>query len=533
MRMRNEISVKNRRYHFSVYEKCFVGERAVKWLSQSCALDGPEAVKLGNRMLFLGLLHHVTHEHVFRDAYFFYRFSLDDSKDSSDDSSEQQGHKQDCQSDWSISREVVNLKQQIYELTHQLKDRSTQVEELTEQLENREQQGQLNIEFLNNEIQNAQHTFSAEIRRLDTVTKELSLSLQLSRFGLLMCAVLDAGFGIQLWKGLAALMFCVIPLLPPQLQRGSLPTTSSTQETSNQFPPDERRSFKEKGIALLDRCRQIQRKRSSAAERLITTPVQPPVRLRVCRFASAMRLEGDREALQLNDGIPIPFETDVFKGKFVAYVAGLENSPAHIFEGKKRKTHLIFQGQFKRELAYSEVFTGHEFHRPLKHLPPNFLIEAVLKIFRKISPSVQISGLHSENPRALFQMAASSQAMCISENFDSAPDCTRHFEEDVRLAGPLFRDSAGLALPAWKRRRLLTSQSTSAKFKFDPDLVYTFAQWQDALDVTTFKLNAGIKSFDIHRILDGQPVPVMARAADGSYLWYFELWHAKCSETPN
>mmetsp|Transcript_16424 Transcript_16424/g.19617 ORF Transcript_16424/g.19617 Transcript_16424/m.19617 type:complete len:389 (+) Transcript_16424:110-1276(+) len=69
--------VYERRYNFKKYHNCFVGSEAVSWLvEKKISPDREAAVELGNLMLKEGILHHVTHEHAFKDEKLFYRFIL-------------------------------------------------------------------------------------------------------------------------------------------------------------------------------------------------------------------------------------------------------------------------------------------------------------------------------------------------------------------------------------------------------------------------------------------------------------------------
>ncbi len=78
MRAPAGVGIADRRYLGKVYPRCFVGNEAVDWLRAHCGVAVGEAENLGQRMLELGLLHHVTDDHPFVDGPFFYRFLSDD-----------------------------------------------------------------------------------------------------------------------------------------------------------------------------------------------------------------------------------------------------------------------------------------------------------------------------------------------------------------------------------------------------------------------------------------------------------------------
>ena len=55
------------------YAQCFIGRDAVDWLVRHQRVGRPEAVRLGQRLVALGLIRHVLDEHDFADAELFYR----------------------------------------------------------------------------------------------------------------------------------------------------------------------------------------------------------------------------------------------------------------------------------------------------------------------------------------------------------------------------------------------------------------------------------------------------------------------------
>ena len=74
--MRNDPQlVRDRRYHARLYRNCMVGRKACTWLAErGFAQTLEDAVKIGNKMIEIGLLRHVTSAHAFKNNYLFYRF---------------------------------------------------------------------------------------------------------------------------------------------------------------------------------------------------------------------------------------------------------------------------------------------------------------------------------------------------------------------------------------------------------------------------------------------------------------------------
>ena len=71
------------------------------------------------------------------------------------------------------------------------------------------------------------------------------------------------------------------------------------------------------------------------------------------------------------------------------------------FHGHKRVTANYVQGKFKNNFLFSEILTGQTFHRPLTHLPANFLTRAALGFIRTIAPGLFKLGICSTSSSSL------------------------------------------------------------------------------------------------------------------------------------
>jgi hypothetical protein len=78
MRSVSGFAIGDRTYHAVSFPSCFIGAEAVAWLQRESGLSHNEAMTLGQRLIDLFIIHHVTDEHPFRDGYFFYRFYEDE-----------------------------------------------------------------------------------------------------------------------------------------------------------------------------------------------------------------------------------------------------------------------------------------------------------------------------------------------------------------------------------------------------------------------------------------------------------------------
>lgn len=75
LRTSGGLDVRTRQYGLRSYANCFVGREAVDWLVRHQAVDRGHAVRLGQRLMALGLISHVLDEHDFKDSELFYRLA--------------------------------------------------------------------------------------------------------------------------------------------------------------------------------------------------------------------------------------------------------------------------------------------------------------------------------------------------------------------------------------------------------------------------------------------------------------------------
>lgn len=79
MRSRGGLAIEERTHLSKSYPRSFVGEEAVAWIMERCALPLGAAETIGQRMLELGIFHHVLDEHGFVEGRYFYRFRADEA----------------------------------------------------------------------------------------------------------------------------------------------------------------------------------------------------------------------------------------------------------------------------------------------------------------------------------------------------------------------------------------------------------------------------------------------------------------------
>ena len=78
-KMRSNVDAKRRIHRFKLYPRCFIGSRAVRWIVKYEGCSSSQAMIFGQKMLSLGLIKHITDEHVFCNKKLLYQFptSLD------------------------------------------------------------------------------------------------------------------------------------------------------------------------------------------------------------------------------------------------------------------------------------------------------------------------------------------------------------------------------------------------------------------------------------------------------------------------
>jgi hypothetical protein len=74
-RLAGGVDVRDRRWRLRLYPRCFVGREAVDWIVQHEGVSRAKAVRIGRRLVALGLMAHVVAEHDFEDADLFYVFT--------------------------------------------------------------------------------------------------------------------------------------------------------------------------------------------------------------------------------------------------------------------------------------------------------------------------------------------------------------------------------------------------------------------------------------------------------------------------
>lgn len=73
-KMRSNVDARMRFHRFKLIPRCFIGQRAIKWIMKYEGCSVSDATIVGQKMLNLGLFQHITNEHVFCNKKLLYQF---------------------------------------------------------------------------------------------------------------------------------------------------------------------------------------------------------------------------------------------------------------------------------------------------------------------------------------------------------------------------------------------------------------------------------------------------------------------------
>lgn len=152
------------------------------------------------------------------------------------------------------------------------------------------------------------------------------------------------------------------------------------------------------------------------------------------------------------------------------------------------------------------------------------MIRAIEAIIKRLAPSTTFE-ISRKGARALSLLGATVQSLSIDQP-GNEPNIYSQFtiQEHCEVLGGKFETGN---ISARERKRILSRQAD--EYTFDTESVYTFDFYQHILLPDEYCLNMSVAKIDLAKILDGQPVQLMARerGGKGRALWNFQLWHEK------
>lgn len=276
--------------------------------------------------------------------------------------------------------------------------------------------------------------------------------------------------------------------------------------------------------------------------------------------AGATKCESNSNSLPI--GIPINFESDLFKGKFLIRIRDADVNVRHkdfdpsvmksigddmknYFKGKKRLRQYVIQGQFKKSINMSEVYCGDFYEKPLRLVPPPIIDKALRAMFKRLAPGL-IMELTSKKPRVIVPLAGSMKTFSIDLPGNEPdimgvdlPENTSLIDIDSGKEGDSAaeaRSSAKNSSPGFKsdlqRKKNLSKPKHAAKYCYQPGKVYTFEQYDDGIDLSTYSIKIPImKSMSLAKILGPQPTSIRASNIAGDQsIFNFKIFHESIYE---
>mmetsp|Transcript_17365 Transcript_17365/g.20443 ORF Transcript_17365/g.20443 Transcript_17365/m.20443 type:complete len:455 (-) Transcript_17365:39-1403(-) len=261
---------------------------------------------------------------------------------------------------------------------------------------------------------------------------------------------------------------------------------------------------------------------------------------------------------------PVDFETSLFIGKVMIRVSNVPNTSSEsqenmkeYFKNRSRTLQICIQGKFKKRICFNQVYSGQEFARPLKRMPPRRVVKWSFNFLRSRLPDSFAADLFAPLPYyiAPLILAAKVVRADVSDppdltDFDIMEDLSSHgvkvlrndlitltqeakkgnWQVQRKSETKLKKARQQAALNAMKqRKRDLGTPRLLASQYYETDTTYTFDYYDSFFRPDSFSLDLGLKRLDLCPFLGEQPVVLsMAKTIDtGEYLWKFEMWHAR------
>ena len=245
-----------------------------------------------------------------------------------------------------------------------------------------------------------------------------------------------------------------------------------------------------------------------------------------CRFGTCLGGDVDMpdpECIAINNKEPTPFETDLFKGYVMLNLRNVEGETdpwgeGGRFHGKRRNVVLTIQGQFKKELPYTDVYCGLMWKKELVNLPWGIMVRAAEGAIATLSPGAMSDIQASENPHFMNLLLAGVDTLDVRTEEDGPLD----------IGSVIVSERSNWSTP---KQRMGYSKKLRGKIDeeqnvWKTDKQYTFDFYGDKVELTRFvAMVPTLSAFHLEKYLNGQPFPFVARTSAGDVLWHFEIWN--------
>ena len=265
----------------------------------------------------------------------------------------------------------------------------------------------------------------------------------------------------------------------------------------------------------------------------------------------------NRTSCPVNTETAMSFESELFVGKIVCRFKGI-SCPANpsatrtkdaFFKRKRCTFQVLVQGKFKEEIRADLVLTGGEFHKPFTERPPDYLVSAGCKFFAALTPGLELD-LLCDQPFYTATLGGTVTTLSADAEADAPDPLSDVRERNGRLGGAFANARGGRAsdddadecgsvatrtspndggrgdgVSVARRCRVLGDPKSAKAYTYNTTDVYTFDYFQSVLLFETYCLDIGIVKLKLDRHVDGQPLGIMAKHADGRYVYNFEIFH--------
>lgn len=290
---------------------------------------------------------------------------------------------------------------------------------------------------------------------------------------------------------------------------------------------------------------------------------------------------GGRVSNELPLGVPIAFESDLFVGhilfRFKALVdlddaeegkgdddsdpstqngddehrdvgddlSHMQTSAAY-FKGRKRRWQYVVQGRFKQPLVASDLYTGDVYSKPLKGLPPPFLLHPVEDFVKMMVPGIHFDIADSDQPQIL-TLYGSVQTLRVDEPGQEPNICDIDLQEESTAMLDSIDGSDNnnqsdddendkyATVGRYRRKKLLSNPTKASQYTFDTNHVHTFDHFDHIMDYGTYEAHfGGGMTIDLAQHLDGQPMSIGALVPNNNngnqWMFRFHVFHERAME---
>jgi hypothetical protein len=229
----------------------------------------------------------------------------------------------------------------------------------------------------------------------------------------------------------------------------------------------------------------------------------------------------EKEALPL--GIPVEFETPLFKGKLLLRLRNVKSDDPKphkaYFDGRKRVMQTVVQGKFKKPIPMSDVYVGCVFKKPLEQAPPPMFVGMMNAVMKRVAPGV-IFELDTAKPRVVALYAGTAETISIDTPGEE-PDMT-----GADLPENLSRKFGSKFKSIKHRKQKLSLPKKAVHYEFDTENVYTFHTYDDKMDYGTYSITLPMYGdYNISKAIGRQPMSLTAVTSKGDTVYSFDLWH--------